>query len=185
MRHLTRRQFLETAGASAALVCVTGCLPQSKNAPIGPRGPNIIYILADDLGYGDLSGYGQSKFATPNIDRLAAEGLKFTQHYAGSTVCAPSRCALMTGLHTGHGQIRGNKSVQPEGQWPLEAGTFTLAHMLRNAGYATGAFGKWGLGASGNTVTRTSRGLMNFMAINAKVWPRNTIRGISGEIRKK
>jgi arylsulfatase A-like enzyme len=112
--------------------------------------PNIIYILADDLGYGDLSCYGQSKFSTPNIDRLAAEGIRFTQHYAGSTVCAPSRYSLMTGLHTGHAQIRGNREILPEGQAPMEKGTVTISTLLDQAGYATGMFGKWGLGSPGS-----------------------------------
>ncbi|MDP6448080.1 MAG: sulfatase-like hydrolase/transferase, partial [Pirellulaceae bacterium] len=83
--------------------------------------PNIIYIMADDLGYGDLSCFGQTKFKTPNIDRLAAEGITFTNYYAGSTVCAPTRCVLMTGLHTGHCFVRGNREVQPEGQAPMPA----------------------------------------------------------------
>jgi len=112
--------------------------------------PNIIFILADDLGYGDLSCYGQIKFSTPNIDKLAAEGIRFTQHYAGSTVCAPSRCALMTGLHTGHAQIRGNREIKPEGQAPMKAGTVTISNLLDQAGYATGMFGKWGLGSPGS-----------------------------------
>ncbi|MED5284909.1 MAG: sulfatase-like hydrolase/transferase, partial [Planctomycetota bacterium] len=78
--------------------------------------PNLVYLLLDDAGYGDLSCYGQQKFATPNMDRLAAEGLRFTQHYSGSTVCAPTRCCLMTGVHTGHSYVRGNREVRPEGQ---------------------------------------------------------------------
>jgi len=114
------------------------------------RKPNIIYILADDLGYGDLSCYGQEKFKTPNIDRLAAEGMKFTQHYSGSTVCAPSRCALMTGFHTGHTQVRGNREVKPEGQAPMRADTVTIPTFLKYAGYVSGMFGKWGLGAPGS-----------------------------------
>jgi len=109
--------------------------------------PNIIFILADDLGYGDLSCYGQEKFTTPNIDRLASEGMKFTQFYAGSTVCAPSRCSLITGYHTGHCFIRGNRD-QPEtlGNYPIPPETVTVAKVLKKAGYATGCFGKWGLG---------------------------------------
>lgn len=112
--------------------------------------PNIIYIMADDLGYGDLSCYGQKKFKTPNIDRLASEGMKFTDHYSGSTVCAPSRCVLMTGLHTGHCQIKGNKEVSPEGQAPMRADTVTIPRLLKKAGYVSGMFGKWGLGAPGS-----------------------------------
>jgi arylsulfatase A-like enzyme len=112
--------------------------------------PNVIFILADDLGYGDLSCYGQSKFSTPNIDNLASEGLLFSQFYAGSTVCAPSRASLLTGLHTGHTEIRGNQPFE-NGQMPLSAQTFTLAKVFQNNGYTTGAFGKWGLGSSGTS----------------------------------
>jgi arylsulfatase A len=108
--------------------------------------PNVIFILADDLGYGNLSCYGQKKFKTPNIDKLAWQGIRFTNHYSGSPVCAPSRSALMTGLHTGHTYVRGNKSAQPEGQWPLPAEAFTLTEMVKSKGYVTGVFGKWGLG---------------------------------------
>ena len=109
--------------------------------------PNIVYILLDDAGYGDLSCYGQKQFQTPNIDRLAAEGLRFTNHYSGSTVCAPTRCSLMTGLHTGHTHVRGNREVKPEGQAPMPADIVTIPRLLQKAGYVTGAFGKWGLGA--------------------------------------
>lgn len=116
----------------------------------GNRKPNIIYIMLDDAGYGDLSCYGQKKFITPNIDRLAKEGMRFTDHYSGSTVCAPTRCALMTGLHTGHCFVRGNKEVQPEGQWPMPADIVTVPRLLKKAGYTTGMFGKWGLGAPGS-----------------------------------
>lgn len=112
--------------------------------------PNIIYILLDDAGYGDLSCYGQQKFATPHIDRLAAEGIRFTNHYSGSTVCAPTRCCLMTGVHTGHSYVRGNREVKPEGQAAMPADIVTMPRLLRKAGYATGAFGKWGLGAPGS-----------------------------------
>lgn len=109
--------------------------------------PNIVYILLDDAGYGDLSCYGQKLFETPNIDRLAAEGMKFTQHYSGSTVCAPTRCCLMTGVHTGHSYVRGNREVKPEGQAAMPADIVTIPRLLRSSGYVTGAFGKWGLGA--------------------------------------
>jgi arylsulfatase A-like enzyme len=115
------------------LACIVG-------AADAPRKPNIIFILADDLGYGDLGCYGQAQIQTPHIDKLALEGLRFTQAYAGATVCAPSRCCLMTGLHGGHARIRGNKRV------PLQAGDVTVADVLKQAGYATAVCGKWGLG---------------------------------------
>jgi len=125
--------------------------------------PNIIYILADDLGYGDLGCYGQQKIETPNIDRLAETGMLFTQHYSGSPVCAPSRCVLLTGKHTGHAHIRGNdewgergpvwdyvemiRNPELEGQRPLPEGTVTIGTLLQQAGYRTAIVGKWGLGA--------------------------------------
>ncbi|MDE0934568.1 MAG: arylsulfatase [Mariniblastus sp.] len=112
--------------------------------------PNIIYIMADDLGYGDLSCFGQTKFETPNIDSLAKEGVTFTNYYAGSTVCAPTRCVLMTGMHTGHAFVRGNREVKPEGQAPMPANIVTLPRLLKKVGYTTGMFGKWGLGAPGS-----------------------------------
>ncbi len=130
--------------------------------------PNIIFILADDLGYGDLSSFGQTRFATPHIDRLAAEGMKFTQHYSGSTVCAPSRSALMTGQHTGHTFIRGNKEVQPEGQYPLPDSVLTLAEMLKQQGYRTGAFGKWGLGFPGSEGDPNRQGFDHFVGYNCQ-----------------
>src|SRR5450759_37160 len=130
--------------------------------------PNIVYILADDLGYGDLSCYGQQKFSTPNIDRLAREGMLFTQHYTGCTVSAPSRSCLMTGLHTGHTPIRGNKAWEPEGQWPLPAKSFTLAEMLKAKGYITGAFGKWGLGYIETEGDPNSQGFDEFYGFNCQ-----------------
>ncbi len=117
---------------------LSACRTQKKK--VGERLPNIIYILADDLGIGDLSCYGQQMFTMPNIDMLAEQGIRFTQHYSGSTVCAPSRSVLMTGQHTGHTPIRGNKRI------PLPDSTVTVAEMLKEAGYVTGIFGKWGLG---------------------------------------
>ena len=108
--------------------------------------PNIIFIFADDLGYGDIGCYGQQKIETPNIDKLAQKGMKFTQFYSGSTVCAPSRSSFLTGLHTGHTGIRGNTSYPPEGQTPIPDSVITFANILQQNGYATAAFGKWGLG---------------------------------------
>src|SRR5688500_11659771 len=111
--------------------------------------PNIIFILADDAGLGQFGCYGGRLIPTPNIDRLAAEGMRFTRAYSGSAVCAPTRCVLMTGLHTGHAQRRANQSKS--GLLSLEPGTVTVARLLHDAGYATGGFGKWGLGNEGTT----------------------------------
>ncbi|MEZ5041304.1 MAG: arylsulfatase [Saprospiraceae bacterium] len=130
--------------------------------------PNIIYILADDLGYGDLGCYGQQNFQTPNIDRLAAEGIRFTQHYAGSTVCAPSRSCLLTGLHTGHTPVRDNHEIQPEGQWPIPAETYMLPEMLKEMGYTTGVFGKWGLGYPGSEGDPNNQGVDQFFGYNCQ-----------------
>lgn len=124
--------------------------------------PNIVIILADDLGYGDLGCYGQKKIRTPHLDALAAGGMRFTQAYSGSTVCAPSRCSLMTGKHTGHAFIRGNHEIQPEGQAPLPADTFTVARLFQQAGYRTGLFGKWGLGGPGSTGVPNRQGFDEF-----------------------
>jgi len=116
--------------------------------PATPAKPNVIFILADDLGIGDLGCYGQQKIRTPNIDHLAADGMRFLQHYTGCSVCAPSRCALMTGKHMGHAAIRDNAQRGPseEGQRPMPQDTFTVARLMQNAGYYTGIIGKWGLG---------------------------------------
>lgn len=130
--------------------------------------PNIIFVLADDLGYGDLSCYGQTHFTTPHLDRLAAEGMRFTNYYAGSPVCAPSRSAFMTGLHTGHTYIRGNKEVLPEGQWPMPAKAFTLPKMLKSAGYTIGVFGKWGLGYPGSEGAPENQGVDKFFGYNCQ-----------------
>ena len=132
------------------------------------RKTNIIYILLDDAGYGDLSCYGQKKFKTPNIDLLAKEGIKFTQHYSGSTVCAPTRSVLMTGLHTGHTQIRGNKEVKPIGQHPIPSNAFTIAEALKKSGYQTGAFGKWGLGSPGSEGAPENQGFDRFYGYNCQ-----------------
>lgn len=127
------------------------------------RPPNIVLILADDLGYGDLGCYGQKKIRTPNLDRLAAEGVRFTQAYAGSTVCAPSRCALMTGLHTGHCRTRGNGGGgTPRGNVPLLADDVCVAELLKKAGYSTALVGKWGLGEEGSTCIPTRKGFDHF-----------------------
>ena len=133
-----------------------------------PLRPNIVYIYADDLGYGELGAYGQQKILTPNLDRMAREGLRFTSHYASSPVCAPSRAMLLTGLHAGHSYIRGNYELggfadeHEGGQMPLPAHTPTIARLLQRAGYATGAVGKWGLGMHDNTGDPNQHGFDSF-----------------------
>ncbi|QNL48196.1 arylsulfatase [Olivibacter sp. SDN3] len=130
--------------------------------------PNIIFILADDLGYGDVGFNGQQFILTPNIDRLAAEGIRFNQFYAGTTVCAPSRSALMSGQHTGHTFIRGNLGVEPEGQYPIPDSLFTMAEALKQAGYTTGAFGKWGLGPVNSEGDPNRQGFDHFYGYNCQ-----------------
>lgn len=141
-------------------------LPACHLAPSEPQPqpPNVIYILLDDAGWGDLGCYGQQKLKTPNMDRLAEEGMRFTQHYAGSTVCAPTRSCLMTGQHTGHTPIRGNgrDKDEPERVLPLGAGTTTVASLLKQRGYATGAFGKWGIGGPGSESDALALGFDHF-----------------------
>ncbi len=131
--------------------------------------PNVVFILADDLGYGDVGCFGQKLIKTPNLDRLAAEGMRFTQSYAGSTVCAPSRCALMTGLHTGHCFVRGNKETPPEGQQPMPADTFTVAHLMKKAGYTTALIGKWGLGKPDSESVPNKMGFDHFYGYNCQM----------------
>ena len=147
------------------LGCVS--LTVSSTPAAEPRRPNIIFILADDLGYGDVGCYGQQRIQTPNIDRLASEGMRFTQCYAGSTVCAPSRCALMTGLHTGHATVRGNAFV------PLRAQDVTVAEVLKRAGYATALIGKWGLGEPGTSGVPNRKGFDTFFGYLNQVHAHN------------
>lgn len=147
-----------------ALFCCIGICAQGQ----ARKKPNVVFILADDLGYGDLSCYGQKHFQTPNIDRLAEKGMKFTNQYAGAPVCAPSRCALMTGLHTGHAFVRGNREVEPEGQVPLPAAAYTLTEMMKSNGYVTGVFGKWGLGYPGSEGAPENVGVDVFYGYNCQ-----------------
>lgn len=137
--------------------------------------PNVVLIVADDLGFGELGCYGQEKIRTPNIDKLAFEGMRFTRHYSGAPVCAPARCTLMTGLHTGHAQIRGNKQwkakptgPEEQGQTPITDNTVTLAEHLKANGYVTGAFGKWGLGAVGSEGAPHKQGFDLFYGYNCQ-----------------
>jgi arylsulfatase A len=162
-------QLLMSSLAISLLVgACTNTGTRNQQGKTDPKKPNIIYILADDLGYGDLSCYGQKHFQTPNIDRMANEGMLFSRHYAGCTVCAPSRSSLMTGLTTGHTPIRGNKEWKPEGQWPMPAESFTIAEMLKEAGYTTGGFGKWGLGYPGSEGDANMQGFDEFYGYNCQ-----------------
>lgn len=130
--------------------------------------PNIVLILADDLGYRELGCYGQTKIRTPHLDQLAAEGLRLTQHYSGNAVCAPSRCVLMTGRDPGHAWIRNNSEMQPEGQKPIPASEVTIAELLKARGYVTGAFGKWGLGGPGSEGDPLNQGFDRFFGYNCQ-----------------
>ncbi len=153
---MDRRDFVRVMGLGAAALTVGSMEGCASSAP-----PNVVFIMADDLGYGEVGVYGQAKIRTPSIDRIANEGMRFTQHYSGSPVCAPSRCVLLTGLHTGHAYIRDNDEMNErgdvwhdpdlEGQRPLLEGTYTLGTLFQNAGYVTGAIGKWGLGGPGSS----------------------------------
>lgn len=154
------------AGMGIGQVCAA---PSAKTGKV----PNVVFIIADDLGYGDLSCYGQKKFQTPNIDRLALEGMRFTQCYSGTTVSAPSRACLMTGLHSGHVSIRGNREVLPEGQMSLPAGVNSIFRVFKNAGYVTGAFGKWGLGAPEAEGDPGKQGVDDFFGYNCQLLAHN------------
>ena len=172
--HQCRRRDAPDAGLPTALalgailVLATGCSPAVEPTPP----PNIVFIMADDLGYGEIGAYGQTKIRTPRLDQMAAEGMRFTQHYSGSPVCAPSRAVLLTGLHTGHTYIRDNdemadrgdvwRDLSLEGQRPLLEGTTTVGTVLQEAGYVTGAMGKWGLGGPGSTGAPNRQGFDRF-----------------------
>ena len=141
--------------------------PKPAGKPVRGCKPNIVFILADDAGIGDFSCYGCTYGATPNIDRLAKEGMLFTQAYSGNAVCCPSRCVLMTGLHPGHALFRANDSCRPtaasrDGVLSLPANQVTIARVLHDAGYATGGFGKWGLGNPGTTGAAEKEGFDQF-----------------------
>ncbi|MFZ9978548.1 MAG: arylsulfatase [Opitutales bacterium] len=132
------------------------------------RKPNIIFILSDDLAQGDIGVYGQKLIRTPNLDRMAAEGTRFTQAYCGTTVCAPSRTSLITGLHSGRSPIRANREIKPEGQKPLPAGTHTVAKLLKANGYATACMGKWGMGMFDTTGSPLKNGFDHFFGYNCQ-----------------
>lgn len=163
---INRRSFLKSV--SVVSVAAAYFTPQIFAKGDVSKKPNIIYIIADDLGYGDLGCYGQKIIKTPNIDRICNEGMKFTQHYSGSTVCAPSRCSLMTGMHTGHAHVRGNGEIQPEGQVPIAKDIPTIAELLKNTGYTTGMFGKWGLGGPDTGSEPSDRGFDYWYGFNCQ-----------------
>ncbi|MEO5564595.1 MAG: arylsulfatase [Chitinophagaceae bacterium] len=144
----------------------------SINAQPGTR-PNIIFILADDLGYGEIGIYGQQKISTPNIDKLAKQGVRFTQFYSGTSVCAPARASFMTGVHTGHSAVRGNKTFQPEGQTPLPDSAVTFPMLLQKAGYTTAAFGKWSLGFITTSGDPQKKGFDEFYGYNCQTLAHN------------
>ncbi len=156
-----------------ALLIATAIAFESSSIPgatsPGEVRPNIIFIMADDLGYGDLGSYGQETLKTPHIDRLATEGIRFTQVYSGSTVCAPSRCALMTGMHMGHATVRGNH--RPE--WPLRPDDVTVAEVLKTVGYRTAMFGKWGVGGPGTLGLPNLQGFDEFFGYLSQVHAHN------------
>jgi arylsulfatase A len=178
---LQRRGRLDARIASAlsalALAGIAAAAPPAEDAaaaspaPLGrdaARPPNILLIVADDLGIGEVGAYGQQRIRTPHLDRLAEEGLLFERAYASSPVCAPSRASLLTGVHSGHAAIRGNREVggwgfsDGEGQMPLASDAATIATMLQSRGYATGAFGKWGLGGPGTSGHPLNQGFDRF-----------------------
>ncbi len=178
MFNSNQRTLLHIGAATLAAAGLSSCKEKT------PEKPNIIYILADDLGYGDLGCYGQQLIETPNIDKLADNGVRFTQHYSGSPVSAPSRCVLLTGKHTGHAHIRGNdewaergevwnyaKAIEDpnlEGQRPIPAGTPTIGTVLQAAGYTTGCVGKWGLGAPNTEGIPNKQGFDFFYGYNCQ-----------------
>ncbi len=167
----------------AVLGCLGSAVAAAAEKPDRP--PNIIYFLADDLGYAELGCYGQEWIKTPNVDRIAAEGIRFTQHYSGNAVCAPSRCCLMTGKHPGHAYIRSNGNpkhpqqriekygYQFPGQHPIPDAEVTIPEMLKQKGYATGAMGKWGLGHFGTTGDPNRQGFDLFYGFNCQVHAHN------------
>lgn len=168
MYRRTSASILVRTGLTVLLVLTATLVARPALAQEAKKPPNIIFILADDLGWGDVGCYGQKKIKTPRLDRMARQGVRFTQFYAGSPVCAPSRCVLMTGLHSGHAFIRNNKSVEPEGQHPIPADTITIAQLLKRRGYVTGMIGKWGLGPMGSTGDPLRHGFDHFYGYNCQ-----------------
>jgi len=166
---MNRREFLKISCAGATALTFRH---SARAAQSSKDKPNIVFIMADDLGYKELGCYGQEKIKTPNIDKLAAEGMLFTDYYTGSAVCAPARCCLMTGKHGGHAYIRDNAEVGDwdsfRGQMPLNSEAVTVAEVLKQQGYVTGAFGKWGLGEVGSSGDPLDQGFDRFFGYNCQ-----------------
>lgn len=163
---MDRRDFIKTVGAATLSLSAAGVLQAAQSKP--KKKPNVIYILADDLGYGDLGCYGQKLIKTPNTDRIASEGMKFTQHYAGNALCAPSRCCLITGKHSGHTFIRNNKPLPYEGNLPIPKEEVTIAEVMKQAGYVTACIGKWGLGYPGSDGDPNKQGFDHWFGYNCQ-----------------
>src|SRR5678815_59734 len=159
--------------ALAVVATLASCLfpiPAWSAAETAAPKPNIVFILSDDLAMGDLGCYGQKLIKTPHLDRMAREGTRYTQAYCGTSVCAPSRASLITGLHTGHSPIRANWELAPgEGQQPLPKDTVTVAEILKSAGYATACMGKWGMGMFNTTGSPLKKGVDHFFGYNCQV----------------
>ena len=157
---------------ATTILLPAACFRPSAVAKDATERPNIVFILADDLGYGELGCYGQKRIRTPHLDQLASDGMRFTQHYSGAPVCAPARCTLLTGQNLAHAEIRGNKDAPGgrlfPGQWPLTDEIVTIAEVLQEHGYATGAFGKWGLGPSGSTGSPIKQGFDRYFGYNCQ-----------------
>ena len=162
---MLKKISLKSSAIALAAVSLASCGNDSANRS---DKPNVVFILADDLGYADMSCLGQTKFSTPNIDALASKGMLFTQHYSGSSVSAPSRSCLITGQHTGHTFIRGNKELPVEGQHPLPSDTYTIFQMLKDNGYKTSVFGKWGLGAPATEGAPENQNVDEFFGYNCQ-----------------
>ncbi len=199
---MKRREFLKSVGLGVGGLALSGYDAFKKKGNFSGKKPNIIFIMADDLGYGELGSYGQKKIKTPNIDKLASEGMKFTNYYAGAPVCAPSRCVLLTGKHSGHAVVRDNYKVGSwdsyMGQYPLPSEEITISEMLKKAGYKTGVFGKWGLGRVKSSGNPLKQGFDRFFGYNCqrhahnlyprylidnekKVYLKGNTRGLTGE----
>lgn len=189
MQELSRREALTTMAVASATTFIPSLTIQAET---NKKSPNIIFILADDLGYGDVGCFGQEKIQTPRLDQMAREGIRFTQAYAGSTVCAPSRYSLMTGMHQGHAYIRGNTSIVDSVRVPLRKEDVTIAELLQDAGYTTCLIGKWGLGENGTTGAPNAKGFDEFFGYTDqylahnyfpdKLWRNDVEIAISGNI---